>query len=189
LRDNFDAKAKWRSAITSARVITRFGNIKLGIEKTGTEDSGGWKDSDDDDEEDTSSNDKGEKKLAGNNPGVNDNVVVTPPVNDKGKVAPAGRFLTSSIASSSRTEQGPRESHSLKREDFHEQLPSEYSSGKSKATPHFKAEEEAEMSMPGSFDLLNPRNGWDTDDAEEEAEKEALKQRSWSDLFKTLILG
>jgi len=29
LRDNFDAKAKWRSAITSARVITRFGSFNL----------------------------------------------------------------------------------------------------------------------------------------------------------------
>jgi len=47
--------------------------------------------------------------------------------------------------------------------------------------------------MPGSFDSLNPRNRWDddVDDTEEdsETEREAIQQKSWTDLFKTLIFG
>lgn len=169
-------------------MISRFGSYKAGIKKTGTEsDSGGWKDSDDD-EELVGVTDRGEKRLAGSNPGVNDYVVVTPPVEDKGKVPPAGRFLTSSISSSSRTEQGPAEEHSLKREYLHEQRSSESSTANSTSTPYFIAKEEEEIVMPGSYDMLKPRDKEVADETGEEEEKVEVKQRSWVDLFKALGL-
>ncbi|KAF4607579.1 hypothetical protein EYR38_001651 [Pleurotus pulmonarius] len=65
LRDHFDPKARWRSAITSARAISRLSSLaktntssslnsngsKLGRSDTSGASSGGWLDSDDEDDE------------------------------------------------------------------------------------------------------------------------------------------
>src|SRR5262245_19145384 len=54
LRENFNARAKWRSAIASVRALHRFSSMGSwkSLESAGSgksEDSGGWKDSDDED--------------------------------------------------------------------------------------------------------------------------------------------
>jgi len=92
LRDNFDPRKRWRSAIMSARVINRFGRRPSNASSTG---SGGWgedhmkgeiteDDADADDAADGETNDrfnqiKASLSLGGIDPGSNENVKVIGP--------------------------------------------------------------------------------------------------------------
>ncbi|KAJ6555204.1 CAMK/CAMK1 protein kinase [Mycena vulgaris] len=87
LRDNFDARARWKTAITGARALGRLNSgllRKSGSASSGaTSGSGGWAgvsdDEDEDDEEAGQPQPGGLKREAGENVHVNENVRVTPP--------------------------------------------------------------------------------------------------------------
>ncbi|KAG7440583.1 Pkinase-domain-containing protein [Guyanagaster necrorhizus] len=83
LRDHFDPRARWRSAIASARAIHRLGsNISSrSTSSTATNSSGGW----DDDERETRDDDSKAKQTE--HPGHNEHVQVTGP--DEGDQCPA----------------------------------------------------------------------------------------------------
>ncbi|TDL22436.1 Pkinase-domain-containing protein [Rickenella mellea] len=168
LRENFDPKARWRSAINSAIAVGRFN--KRATSASGN--SGGWK---------TPSKKKLEKVvLTSDEEDAGDGVDSAAPREDKaegGSEQPA------------KSEPG----NALKREDEMEH-PDVHSMPTSKledvrapnavkdtvTPPRFSAEEERQLSIPGSFDLSNPQPSHNegTTDHEDHDEKP-----SWSHLF------
>ena len=77
LRENFNARARWKAAINSARAMHRFGSSQSRV-STSSKSSGGWGDSGEEDEKDEQG---GHKEEIGN-PGENDNVRVIGPEDD-----------------------------------------------------------------------------------------------------------
>ncbi|KAG6915645.1 hypothetical protein DXG01_010609 [Tephrocybe rancida] len=51
LRDHFDPRARWKSAIASARALNRLGSLASRASSASTSNSGGWMDSDDEEDE------------------------------------------------------------------------------------------------------------------------------------------
>lgn len=102
LRENFNAKARWKAAIAGARALHRFGSTQSRL-STSSKSSGGWGtdliDSEDEDEDLVG---KGGKRAA-TDPGENENVKVTAP--DEGPVdSPA--LSTPSNPDSQKEDQG-----------------------------------------------------------------------------------
>ncbi|KAG6855597.1 hypothetical protein H0H87_000392 [Tephrocybe sp. NHM501043] len=75
LRDHFDPRARWKSAIASARALNRLGSLASRA-STSTSNSGGWMDSDDEEYEAVS------VPSTTSDLGENDNSLVTPPATE-----------------------------------------------------------------------------------------------------------
>ena len=157
LRENFDARARWRAAIASARALYRL--KRMGSSRQSTS-SGGWKGndlpsgSDGEDDEHGNGNGNGNGKEGGAQDGLgpaqqaeeeNEHVVVTSPSLDGGRPdQPADPPPPATQPST-----GPRDK----------------AEGKENNTP--------EMSIPGSFDEEIPHN-------------DGQGGATWGDLFKKL---
>ncbi|KAF9269734.1 Pkinase-domain-containing protein [Marasmius fiardii PR-910] len=184
LREHFDPRARWRSAIASARAINRFnrsiggkniekstsassggwgtGHTKTGNESIPTtddeEDEGGWRDS----EPSPSSGLDEVPKLGSHHPGDNANVTVTAPSDHHGHETQTSSPLTSS--------KSPSLPPSI--------LPSTQSESKGEVPFEKKSSEscqdndEMKLQMPGSFDF----------------EDDVPSPRSWNELLSSLSL-
>lgn len=157
LRDNFDPKARWRSAIASARALNRLKSLKQKQPSrqssnasgssggwdtgSGSEDEGGWASGQ---EEPTSPNaDVGRKRSLGKTPQAeNDNVKVTGP-DGESHGSPVPPPLSPGPVSA------PSANHTLKRED-HPHPVSDPIVPPRTASPEGLGEED-EPDMPGSF--------------------------------------
>ncbi|OCH92674.1 Pkinase-domain-containing protein [Obba rivulosa] len=113
LRENFDPRARWRSAIAGARALHRFNSSQS---RTSTTTSGGWKassilDSDDD------------EVVIDNGPGENEHVKVTAPSEDR-PLPPAHKPRASQTAPANAGDvEKPSTAHKLKHEqETHEPL-------------------------------------------------------------------
>ncbi|KAJ8520214.1 hypothetical protein ONZ45_g2942 [Pleurotus djamor] len=119
LRDHFDPRARWRSAIASARAINRLSSFAKTNTSTSLSSlsarsnlnrnnsvtsSGGWLDSDDEEDPDAAEPAPvgNGNKLGAGKPGSNDNIKVIPPMDDHHANGSSG---------------GPTSAHELKRED------------------------------------------------------------------------
>ncbi|KAJ7348004.1 CAMK/CAMK1 protein kinase [Mycena albidolilacea] len=148
LRDNFDARARWKTAIAGVRVL---GRLNSGLARkasaasaasaasgSGSGSSGGWAGISDDDDEDE---DVGAEAALGAGaaqhlgPGENANVQVTPPPPPH-DAHPAPRAGAGALVDEPESDLKPEE-------------------GKAHAA-QLTAEEEEELRMPGSFDLAGP---------------------------------
>lgn len=177
LRDNFDPRARWRSAITRARALHRLGS--LGGSSSTSKSSGGWANSDDDDDDDDEPTghtngvveeqpEEGRTEgvtlnSAYQDPGSNENIKVTGPEEDGGN---AKEGQEKEIPSS--RVPPPTEAHALKREDdadahapLHQEIPDAVHEHQEQLHDEPESileeeEEEPELNIPGSFDLSAP---------------------------------
>ncbi|KAJ7111133.1 CAMK/CAMK1 protein kinase [Mycena crocata] len=139
LRENFDAKARWKTAIAGARALGRLNSGLLARKasaeassRSSSAGSGGWagiSDDDDDEEEDGARSSLGQS-LGSPAPGENINVQVTPPEPDKGKGKGKGNGRVVDE-------------------------PESALSGEPESTLTGE-EEEKELRIPGSFDMAGP---------------------------------
>ncbi|KAF8217996.1 kinase-like domain-containing protein [Mycena galopus ATCC 62051] len=142
LRENFDAKARWKSAIAGVRMIGRLnsGLARKASSSSASASSGGWagiSDDDDDDDERPGGGAETSPSLNSPAPGENANVQVTPPPNSNAQPQPP-----------------PLE---RKDEELVEEPESDLKSEPGKAAE----EEDVELRIPGSFDLSGPAQAGD----------------------------
>lgn len=205
LRENFDARARWRSAIGAVRGLHRMANLSKAAKSTsGSESSplsagsGGWRNgtgmgtSDDDDDDDEEAENKGEPapkaigKALGKSkdPGSNENVKVT---------APEDEELSSDTHALKREPLTPlhkKSTSSLQAVD--DQIPAQPQSQKPQSDADsvdtfLTAEEEEELRIPGSFDMSNPRPKKGEDMEDDDADDDE-GEASWAGLFKKMGL-
>ncbi|KAF5371388.1 hypothetical protein D9615_009696 [Tricholomella constricta] len=164
LREHFDPRARWRSAIASARAIHRLGSFasRTNSSASKTSGSGGWKDSDDSDDEIAVP----QARLLGNvDPGSNERVLVTTPE----EVEETKEAEMLSIPGQARELVRENQKHPV----LHDRPPTPLSNanGKKKQEEPMSPEpdtqvyeepesmahdEDAELRIPGSFDLDGP---------------------------------
>jgi len=129
LRENFDAKARWKTAIAGVRVLGRFNSglaRKASSSASGSASSGGWAGiSDDDEDDDGEDRPPPSPSLKSPAPGENKNVQVHPPPDAPQDVDP-----------------------------LVDEPESDVKPGDAKAD--VKADAEEELRIPGSFDLSGP---------------------------------
>ncbi|KAF7313842.1 Protein kinase domain-containing protein [Mycena chlorophos] len=166
LRENFDARARWRSAIAGARALSRLNSGLLAQREREKKKMNGWgkvSDDDDDDEEEEPSPQPGLSPGGGDGGGDNksEHVWVTPPAQ-----AQASEGAEGVMTEEPESEKGGVE---------------EQTQAPPRPKPHVIVksadEDDSEVSMPGSFDLSGPPR----------AEGEA--QSGWGDMLRKLTLG
>jgi calcium/calmodulin-dependent protein kinase I len=197
LRENFDPRARWRSAIIGARALNRLRGLGTGSSSSGK----GWINGNDDDDDD----DEEEEEAPGGG-GRKDDEISDAGLGPESKMKMPGLGLQkthdqSHVAAATSTElatarlplTGP-EAHESPHEDkgsdpamceATEEQPSV-----NRNASRLTSEEEEEIQMPGSFDMSNPRqksrDGGDTS-GDEEDDKEAVSP--WSFLFRRMKLS
>ncbi|TFK33753.1 kinase-like domain-containing protein [Crucibulum laeve] len=139
LRDHFDPRARWRSAIASARAVTRLGSF--GRASTKSSASGGWMLDDSSDDNDIVQRTEAVKL----NPGSNENIKVIPPDGDESDATTKKRVV-------GETAKLPTQQQELKREDeahpplHHEDAPQvvrDYAADEAKVTAQEQAKADA----------------------------------------------
>lgn len=164
MREHFDPKARWRSAITSARALHRLGSR---VSTKSTTSSGGWANDDDvsDDEIGSTSTSKHTLPIHNSDEFASSEFihVVVPEEEREASVTPKNK------------NQSPHPDQVLKREDheavkppLHEEVPSElkartssvytedntvYAEPESTGEDHDEQKKEDRFDMPGSFDF------------------------------------
>ncbi|KAG6853832.1 hypothetical protein C0991_000946 [Blastosporella zonata] len=150
LREHFDPRARWKSAIASARVLNRLGAIARSA-STSTSNSGGWMDSDDE-----------EQAVAApvaSDPGENDKVVVTPP--DEQRTQEQQDMLDVPGLSQAVEEAAHPSLHERPSTPILDRAPSTEEAPQIHEEPESVSntgdeEPQHEFVMPGSFDLSGP---------------------------------
>jgi calcium/calmodulin-dependent protein kinase I len=157
LREHFDPRARWRSAISSARAIHRLGSgSRSSTASKQSSASGGWADSDEEDDE------KGDSGRKGHDPGSNEYVNVVVPDEVGLRVCSPG-------------EMGADTKQETLKQTRPRDLNEDEATGKSRADSkeeevesptqvHDEPEsmiqsddEDLNMRIPGSFDLIGPQ--------------------------------
>jgi hypothetical protein len=173
LRENFDAKLKWRQIIGSVRAVQRMSSLsrktsQSSMQSTASEASGGWRGGDEGDH----------AQQASSHPGSNEHVNVLPPEEDgdtsevlAGKPSHHSQEWEDNAKSADRKQgnpalvpaEAPSEAHALKHEQAEEAPPAVQDMAKKDDVPtpievtdkrerKHKQEEEDYLNIPGTFD-------------------------------------
>ncbi|KAF7303628.1 Protein kinase domain-containing protein [Mycena indigotica] len=153
LRENFDPRARWRSAIASARALSRLNSGLLAQREREKKKQSGWaavSDDDDDDEEEENG-----KSSGGLSPGL------TPATTQPG-LSPGGGEADNKHVSV--TPPPPATENEQEMTEEPEGIDGEEDvKPKPKPHPHAKPGEDDDLPMPGSFDMSGPSTegqGW-----------------------------
>jgi calcium/calmodulin-dependent protein kinase I len=203
LREHFDPRARWASAISAVRAADRLRRPKS-TSSVSTASSGGWGDDDETDSDAAGESPGGTKHIGGGPPGENEHVMITePPSPENGEtggaanaaeVAKAQDFATPSpppTHTGTGAPPAPTSAHALKREDhpvvpapLHEQSRTPTPIAEAHArdnAPANVAADKAFLEMPGSFH----RSGTEADAHEREHKK---PHGAWQGLLSKLHL-
>ncbi|KAF9563471.1 Pkinase-domain-containing protein [Agrocybe pediades] len=181
LREHFDPRARWRSAITSARALHRLNSLASRASKSSAS-SGGWGNDDVSDDELVPKPDVQEIPTLSSDPGSNDFVQVTAPQEEEDAAPPPP------------PPEAPHPQQELKREDDSdvkppiEQNKSILDEGNAQvfAEPESTVNEEDqndhdEPRMPGSFHY--------PDDSSQQAQQGPAENHSWVQMLRKLTIS